>query len=72
MRETPEDLCERQMRREIRATIPLVFSGNLILIIHRAFRPDGFVKGLHCRHYSLFPLPEKAVASLSTHHDLSK
>lgn len=26
-RETPEDLCERKMRREIRAIIPLVFGG---------------------------------------------
>lgn len=28
-RETPEDLCEREMRREIRAVLPLVFGGVL-------------------------------------------
>ncbi|KAI6129405.1 hypothetical protein EDD16DRAFT_1690096 [Pisolithus croceorrhizus] len=29
VRETPEDLCERAMRREIRTVIPLVFGGSL-------------------------------------------
>ncbi|KIJ67463.1 hypothetical protein HYDPIDRAFT_108239 [Hydnomerulius pinastri MD-312] len=27
VRETPEDICEREMRREIRAALPLVFGG---------------------------------------------
>lgn len=26
-RETPEDVCEKEMRREIRAILPLVFGG---------------------------------------------
>lgn len=28
-RETPEDTCEREMRREIRAVLPLIFGGVL-------------------------------------------
>ena len=28
-RETPEDVCEREMRREIRAVLPVVFGGAL-------------------------------------------
>lgn len=31
-RETPEDVCEREMRREIRAVLPLVFGGVLSAI----------------------------------------
>jgi len=26
-RQTPEDVCEREMRKEIRAILPLVFGG---------------------------------------------
>lgn len=29
-RQTPEDVCEREMRREIRAILPLVFGGNAL------------------------------------------
>lgn len=31
VRETPEDVCERAMRREIRTVIPLVFGGTALL-----------------------------------------
>lgn len=71
-RETPEDLCERKMRREIRAIIPLVFGGNIVLIVCLAFLSHGFVKGLRCLHLCLFPLSGKAAASLLTHRGSNK
>ncbi|KAL4074347.1 hypothetical protein J3A83DRAFT_4509821 [Scleroderma citrinum] len=46
-RETPEVLCERKIRSEIRAIIPLVFGGRIVLTVCAALPPPLSLSALH-------------------------